>query len=142
MRKLAAAALGVLLVLFQAGIAGAQSLQTLPFSVLSTASTNCTLIDGSGQNILKWLAAVNTTTTIYYLKVYNTKATPVAGAGTPVLRIPLLPNNTNGGGLTGLGFDDSRFTLGIGFCLTGGIADSDSSNAATGVALNFGYLWQ
>ena len=122
--------------------AAAQSLQALPFSYLSTASTNSTLIDGSGQNVLKWMVATNTsTTTTYFLKIYDKKTAPVCGTDVPKLRIPLLPN-VNGGGQSIVGFDDTRFTQGIGFCLTGALADNDTSNAATGIVLNFGYLWQ
>lgn len=121
------------------GAALSQALQAIPFSYLSTASTNSTLVNGSGQDILKWILATNTTSTTYYLKVYDTSSAPSCGSGTPKLRIPLLPNSTGNGQLAA-GFDDTRFPSGIGFCLTGALADNDTTNAATGVTINIGYL--
>lgn len=132
----------LLLALATPTLAHAQSLQALPASYLSAASTNATLISGAGQNVLKSVIAINTTATIYYLKLYNKASVPVCGTDVPVLRIPLLPANNTGGGLSAISLDDMRFTLGIGFCLTGALADNDTTVAATGIALNFGYLWQ
>lgn len=120
--------------------ARAQSLPVIPFKYLSQASTNSTLVSGAGQNVLKWIVAVNTTNTVYYLKFYNKATAPTCGTDTPILSIPIPAANT-GGGLAAISFDDTRFSLGIGFCLTGALADNDSTNAATGVAINLGYLW-
>lgn len=118
----------------------AQSLQSVPLSYLSTASNNSTLAYG-GSALLKSLVVVNTTNTIYYLKLYNKATAPTCGTDTPVWRVPIPAANT-GGGVLDLTTDSVIFPLGIGFCLVAGIADSDNTNAATGVAINLAVTWQ
>lgn len=130
-----------LLCLMAGSVARAQSLQSVPFHYLSLASNNSTLVSGAGQNILKWIIAYNNTATIYYFKFYNKATAPTCGTDTPVITIPLPPNTTSTGVL-GLSFDDTRFTAGIGFCIVAGQADNDNTNAATGITINLGYLWQ
>jgi len=49
----------------------------------------------------------------------------------------VVPPIANGGQATPDLGGGLLFSLGLGFCLTGGIADADNSNAATGLALNF-----
>lgn len=105
-----------------------------PYSFLSGASTNSTLVF-SGNATLNGISAVNTTATTYYLKVYDTATAPTCGSGTPKIRLPLPPQSTGGGSPTPL--PPVTMVFGVGFCLTSGIADNDSGNAATGVALNF-----
>lgn len=122
--------------------AHAQSTQSQVYSYLSTASTNSTLVYGSGPVRLKWIVAINTNAaTIYYLKLYNKATAPVCGTDTPYMRIPL-PQNNNGGGALPIGVDDASFPLGLGFCITGALADNDNTNAATGVVINLGVAWQ
>lgn len=133
-----ALALSLLLSLAAFG-ARAQSLQSIPFHYLSGASNNSTLVSGAGQNILKWLIVYNNTATIYYLKFYNKAVAPTCGTDTPVITVPLPPNTTSTGVL-GIDLDDTRFTAGIGFCITAGQADNDNTNSATGITLNLGYL--
>ncbi len=136
--------IGLCVGLVLAGIASAyaQAMQPLPFSYISTNSTNSTLVSGSGQNILKWLLATNPTGSIvYYLKLYNKATAPTCGTDTPVMRIPLLPPST-GNGQTAMSFDETKFTAGIGFCITLNLADSDTNAAAAGLTINLGYSWQ
>jgi len=137
-----AIALSLLLSLVAFG-ARAQSLQATPFSLITAASTNSTLVTGTGQNVLKWVVTSNNTaSTINYLKFYNKATAPTCGTDIPVLRI-MLPGNTTGGGVTSVSFDDTRFTLGIGFCVTGGTgADADTSVGAAGLLINIGYVNQ
>jgi hypothetical protein len=113
-----------------------------PLSYLSAASTNCTLVVNTGA-VYKSGLFINTTATLYYLKLYDTNVVPTAGAGTPVRRIPIpFGTSSSGGGVPDNPLDGLSFRSGIGFCLTGGIADNDSSNAATGLTLNFGIKLQ
>lgn len=118
----------------------AQSTTGKPFSILSAATTNCTLVYND-RALGKALHVINTTATTYYLKLYDKKTTPVAGTDTPNWRVPVPPQNT-GGGVIGLSLEDLQFFSGVGLCLTGGILDSDSSNAATGVAINLSFFPQ
>ncbi len=138
MRRFFAAAL--LALSFLPNVAEAQEAQSSPYSYLSAANNNSTLVY-AGPTLLNSLIVVNTTNTIYYLKVYNKATAPVCGTDTPTLRIPI-PQNNNGNGLVDLAVAGMRFPSGVGFCLTAGLADNDNTNAATGIALNFGLFQQ
>lgn len=138
MRRLIGTVLVAMLTL--ASVARAQEILSIPFSVLSQASNNSTLVYGE-NSLLKTIIVINTTATQYYLKIYNKRTAPTCGTDTPVLRIPI-PQVANGGGVVEIATEDMKFPLGIGFCLTGGLADNDNSNAATGIAINFGYSYQ
>ena len=92
---------------------------------------------GTGHQI-KTIVSINTTTLIYWLKLYDTSTAPTCGSGTPVQKYPIPFGAANSGG----GFvipipDGMQFFNGIGFCLTAAQANSDTGNAATGVVLNF-----
>lgn len=117
--------------------AGAAQAQSVPRHYLSAATTNATLVR-AGKGLLKVLLPVNTTSTIYYLKFYDKATLPVCGTDTPVLTIPV-PNAAGAGGGVSLPSSDGlQFFNGLGFCLTGGIADNDATVAATGVVINLG----
>jgi hypothetical protein len=105
-----------------------------PYSYQSAASANPVLVQ-QGPCTVALVAAINTTANLYWLKVYDMASTPVAGAGTPVMRIPV-PASATGAGLI------SSFAIalqnGFAFTITGGTGiDSDTTSAATGVTLNF-----
>jgi hypothetical protein len=112
--------------------------QSAPLHYLSTVSTNCTLVQ-AGKVVLHDIVPINTTAVIYYLKLFNKATAPIAGTDVPVLSIPVpYGTSSSGGGAvipSTLGY---LFGLGLGFCLVGGIADNDSSNAGSGVVINFG----
>ena len=122
----------------------AQSLQSLPFHYITTSSTNSMLVNGNGQNILKWVIASNpaaTTTINAWLHLYNKATAPNCGTDVPVMTIMIPPNSATGAGNTTISFDDTRFTSGIGFCVTGGAADNDNTAGPSGIVINIGYLW-
>lgn len=131
----------IALACFAAEPAAAQDYMSKPYSYLSQANNNSTLVYGQGPSLLQTIIAVNTTATIYYLKLYDKRTAPVCGTDTPVQRIPI-PANTSGGGALPIGTSAMQFTMGLGFCLVAGIADNDNTNAAAGVAINFGLVWQ
>lgn len=113
--------------------------QSAPRHYLSAATTNSTLMH-AGRGLVKVMLPINTTAVLYYLKLYDKATAPTCGTDTPVLTIPVPSTGTagQGGGVALPSADGLQFFLGIGFCLTGGIADNDVTVAATGVALNFG----
>jgi hypothetical protein len=107
--------------------------QSAPIKFLSGASTNATLVM-TGNASLKTLAGGNSTATVYFLKLYDKATIPVCGTDVPKLTIPLPANQT-----TPIDFGNGAiFPQGLGFCLTGAIADNDTTAAAAGVAINFG----
>lgn len=112
--------------------------QSAPVKYFSTASTNSQLI-WPGKSVLHALMPINTTGVLYYLKLYDTIAAPNCGTDIPKWTVPV----PYGVGSTGAGValpstDGLIFINGLGICITGGIADNDSSNAAAGIVVNFG----
>lgn len=138
MKKIIAAMLGALTLC--ANGAAAQTTREIgaqPVYYLSAASTNATLIS-AGWRTLTSVTVINTTATIYYLKFYNKATAPTCGTDVPAQNYPI-PASTAGNGVSiplGIGLG---FPLGLGFCLVGGIAENDASNAATGIVINLGY---
>lgn len=124
--------------------ARAQSLQSVPFSYITLPSNNSTLVTGAGQNILKWIVATNPGANVNYLRLYNKATAPTCGTDVPIMRIPLLPTSaTSSNGQFSMGFDDTRFPLGVGFCVTKGTgADNDATAADAGLFINLGYVNQ
>ena len=114
----------------------AQQGQGSPKSYLSAGTTNCTLVQGGSVTMLSGLY-INTTAALYYLKIYDTATTPVPGM-TPVRRIPVpFGAASAGGGVMDIPPGGLNLRNGLGFCLTGAIADNDVTVAATGVTINF-----
>lgn len=109
-----------------------------PTHYLSAANNNSTNVKAKNGTVYH-VVAINTTSTIYYLKLYDKATAPTCGTDTPVQTYPIPHNTGAGGGLIlnytpGLGFLN-----GIGFCIVSGIADNSNGNAATGVAIDLGY---
>jgi hypothetical protein len=50
-----------------------------------------------------------------------------------------IPASSAGNGFVLSSISGTAFVLGFGFYVTGGLADADATNAATGVAINFTY---
>jgi hypothetical protein len=111
--------------------------QSAPLKWLSAATTNSTLVK-SGNTVLNALVPINTTVALYYLKLYNKATAPTCGTDTPLWTVPIPFGASNSGSGVALPTGGLQFPLGLGFCLTGGIADNDTTNAATGVAINMG----
>lgn len=89
----------------------------------SAASTNATLTKGSAGTLWSMLAT-NNGAAIRYLKLYNKATLPTVGTDIPVLTIPIPIGGMVqvDGGANGL-----RFSLGIGFAITGAAADADTT---------------
>jgi hypothetical protein len=68
-----------------------------------------------------------------YLKLYNKATFPVCGTDTPVWTVPLYASGVPP--LTGLNLN---FSAGIAFCVTGAIADNDSSNGPANAVIDLG----
>lgn len=105
--------------------------------VSSAASTNATLAKNAAGNLHN-ICCINTNAAIRYLKLYNKASAPTVGTDTPVLTLPIPPNN----GLLDLTLSETLFfSTGIAYALTTGSADSDTGAVGAGdiVGLNIIY---
>lgn len=121
-------------------IAAATTGGCTPAKVLSAASTNSTNIKASAGTLCK-MVVVNVNTTLAYLKMYDKATAPTCNSDTVLATyaIPFGASNAGGGVAIPLGPFGEAYASGIGFCLTGGIADNDNTNTATGVTISFSY---
>lgn len=110
-----------------------------PYGYQSAASTNATTIKAAAGTLCGGLA-INTTSTVYYLRIYNLASAPTCSSATGFVATIPIPANTSGNGtLLFAGTFGLNFSAGMSFCLTGGGGSTDSTNAATGVYLTLGY---
>jgi hypothetical protein len=102
------------------------------FALQSAASNNSSSVKGSAGNIYG-IYIINTTTTNYFLRLYNASSAPTCSSATGFIEtIPALGAAANGGGISRMQWPQA-FGTGIGLCLTGGGGSTDNTNAATGV---------
>lgn len=109
-----------------------------PCYITSAASTNATSCKGSAGTLYT-VSAVNTTATLYYLRLYNTAAAPTCSSATGFIESIPVPAATTGAGYVRDVSVGDAYGTGIGFCLTGGGSSTDNTNAATGVYLSLHY---
>ena len=103
---------------------------------LSDATTNAVLVKASAGAI-SHIFASNTTAAWKFVKFYNKATAPVVGTDAPLFVIGIPPNDT----LTIPLVMQLRFSLGIGFAITGGAATTDVTATAAGdVLLNFAWI--
>jgi hypothetical protein len=132
--------LGVLAIIvgMTLGLMSSAYAQGAPRKWLSAASTNSTLVTGRRSLLINGVV-INTTGTLYYLKLYNKATAPVCGTDVPVWTVPIpFGASSAGGGFTLPLGSGLSFTTGMGFCITSGIADNDTGVAATGIVVNLG----
>ena len=112
---------------------------TLPFRLISAASTNATSVKASAGTITT-IAAVNINeTTVSYLKIYDKATAPTVGTDVPVMTIPI-PTNIQGAGIVIPIPNGVTFSNGIAIAVTGGVADSDTTAVlADEVVINLTY---
>lgn len=104
---------------------------TSNFSAIMAATTNATSVKASA-GVVTEITVYNSSATLAWLKLYNSASAPTCGSGTPVGRY-LIPGTASGGAGSnveiGLG---KAFTTGIAFCVTGLLADADTTATAAG----------
>ena len=146
-KHIARALCSFIVLMMAAGLADAQTAGPVanccggaaPGHFLSAAGTNSTLVSAKKTNIYE-IIAVNTTAAIYYLKFYDKVTAPMCGTDTPVMTIPIpFGTGSSGGGVSIPIPVGAQFIAGMGFCITGAIADNDTTTAAVGVAVNILY---
>jgi len=104
----------------------------------SAASTNATNIKASAGTV-SVISVVNTTATLYYLRMYNLASAPTCSSATGFVNTIPVPASTSGAGIVIPIAVPHAYTTGIGYCLTGGGSSTDNTNAATGVYINIWY---
>lgn len=107
----------------------------------TAASNNSTSIKSTAGNLCD-IIPINTTTTIYYLKLYDSSSAPTCSSATGIKHVyPIPPASAAGGagGFTRQVTLGESYANGIGFCVTGGGGDTDNTNAATGVFIEASY---
>lgn len=131
-------ALGATLLAVAWAISGSPTFGAQPYKYISTSSTNSNLVVAGDHKVVTVVVA-NTTTTVYYLKFYDKSVAPTCNTDAVkfLIPIPFGASNAGGGAVIPFGTDGLDFTQGFGFCITGGSADNDNSNAATGVTVSF-----
>jgi hypothetical protein len=102
------------------------------FNVASAASTNSTNVKASAGNVYG-ITLINTTATLYYLRLYNTASAPTCSSATGYVTTIPVPASTSGAGVTVSLPVGISFSTGISYCLTGGPTSTDNTNAAVGV---------
>lgn len=104
-------------------------------NILSAASTNATSCKASAGNFYGF-DIFNTTTTIYYLRLYNLATAPTCSSATGFIRSIPIPPAAAAGGAGGAVSNQGvgvNYGTGIAYCITGGSASTDNTNAATGI---------
>jgi hypothetical protein len=104
----------------------------------SAASTNSNNVKSTAGNVYL-ISALNTTSTLYYLRLYDAAAAPTCSSATGFIETIPVPASTSGAGVVRSSPVGKAFTSGIGFCLTGGASSTDNTNAATGVYVTVEY---
>jgi len=105
-------------------------------SAASTNATNCK----NAAGLIYGLEVINTTSTIYYLRLYNLSTSPTCSSATGFIRTVPIPHGSGAGaGIANFYTVGETFGTGIGFCLTGGGNSTDNTNAATGVYVTLHY---
>jgi hypothetical protein len=110
-----------------------------PVHYISASGTNATTTKASAGSIYN-IECFNNSTTIAYLKLYDKATAPTVGTDTPV-KVILIPANANGAGAVRSPAIPTKFSNGISWALTGGIADTDATSvAANQLIVNFDYI--
>jgi hypothetical protein len=101
-------------------------------ALVSAASTNSTNCKASAGNFYGF-RIVNTTATLYYLRMYNLASAPTCSSSTGWVESIPIPASTTGAGIVAINLHGENYSTGIGYCFTGGASSTDNTNAATGV---------
>ena len=104
-------------------------------SAATTNATNCKASSGNFYGV----RAINTTATIYYLRMYNTSAAPTCSSATGFIESIPVPANASGAGFAFLQPYPINYSTGVSFCFTGGGSSTDNTSAATGVYISVLY---
>jgi hypothetical protein len=105
-----------------------------PYTAIVPNNTTGVLVGTAGQHTVYAITAFNNSATIAYVKFYDTATAPTCGSGTVVYH-GLIPANTSGAGFVNPVPVGVAFGSGIGYCITTGIADNDTTAPAASTYL-------
>jgi len=102
-------------------------------SAIAPATPAGVNLKASAGTVFKVFATTIQSTPVY-VKLYNASSAPTCGSGTPVARfmVPSAATAANGAGTNiDLGDIGAAFGTGIGYCVTGALADNDTTAITT-----------
>ncbi len=105
----------------------------------SAASTNATSVKASAAGTIYDISVINTTATLYYLRLYDSAAAPTCSSATGFVETIPIPASATGAGVVRTFPVGRAYANGIGFCITAGGSSTDNTSAATGVYVSIGY---
>lgn len=103
--------------------------------IVTTASTNAINVKAGAAQFFGY-EIFNTTTTVYYLRLYNTVGAPTCSSATGFIRsVPIPPAGAAGGvgGAVLYRATGVAYGTGLAYCITGGASSTDNTNAAVGI---------
>lgn len=111
-----------------------------PYKYIAINSLNENVISSNNDTKLFTVSAIGLTSTVSYLKFYDSDITPEVGVDIPVLTIPV-PANTQGAGIVITFNVPILFTIGLSFGITALPADEDVTPIdADSVIINLTYV--
>ncbi len=117
---------------FSRSVAGATGGGTIS-SAIAPATPAGVNLKASAGTVFKVFATTIQATPVY-VKLYNASSAPTCGSGTPVARfmVPVASTAANGAGTNiDIGDIGAAFGTGIGYCVTGALADNDTTAITT-----------
>ncbi len=108
-----------------------------PGAIVTTASTNCSVLKNTAGTLFKLSAFFTPTSTANFIRIFDKATTPAPSTDTPVAIIAIpassvpLPNVQPSIGDT--------FTAGIGICVTGTGTATSNTSAVGGAVVNYSY---
>lgn len=110
--------------------------------IVTTASTNAGTGKASAGNFYGVVRAINTTTTIAYLRLYDLAANPTCSSATGFIESIPIPPAAAAGGAGGIAVPEilpTQYATGIAYCVTGGGTSTDNTSAPAGIYIKFVY---
>jgi len=108
-----------------------------PYHLIAANSNNSTNLKTTAGLVADVQTGNINGSTPYYLKLYDKATAPTCGTDTPVKTILIPPVNSGNNPVLPIGI---KFLLGLGFCVTAGIADNDNTSVpAATVIVNIDY---
>lgn len=122
--------------LTSAGTTTATPANPTTWTQTTTSGTNGAAGKASAGNLYE-ITVSNTSGATVYFKVYNKASAPTVGTDVPILTIPVAAGVTTFVNFPPIG---KRFSTGISFATTGGLAATDTTAVAAGIQNSVSYL--